>query len=149
MTDTTTLETKSAGGDTARAFDEFLEAFDAFKDSNDQRLSEIERRGAADVLTRSEFPYMTFGQTAERDWSTGTEPGLEHTITLHVWSRGRGRKEADEVMAAAQSALHDAALSLTGHRLVNLRHEFSDARRDPDGESFHGISRYRAVTEPV
>ena len=102
-----------------------------------------------DVPTRSEFPYMTFGQTTERDWSTGTEPGLEHTITLHVWSRGRGRKEADEVMAAAQAALHDAALALTGHRLVNLRHEFSDARRDPDGESFHGISRYRAVTEPL
>ena len=102
-----------------------------------------------DVPTRSEFPYMTFGQTTERDWSTGTEPGHEHTITLHVWSRGRGRKEADEVMAAVQAALHDAALALTGHRLVNLRHEFSDARRDPDGESFHGISRYRAVTEPL
>ena len=51
MTDTTSLETKAAGGETARAFDEFLEAFDAFKESNDQRLSEIERRGAADALT--------------------------------------------------------------------------------------------------
>ncbi|MEQ1717272.1 MAG: phage major capsid protein [Hyphomicrobium sp.] len=50
MTDTTTLETKSAGGDTARAFDEYLEAFEAFKENNDNRLAEIERRGATDVL---------------------------------------------------------------------------------------------------
>lgn len=50
MTDTTTLETKGAGGETARAFEEFLEAFEAFKETNDQRLAEIEQRGASDVL---------------------------------------------------------------------------------------------------
>ncbi len=45
-------------------------------------------------------------------------------------------------------ALHDSALALTGHRLVNLRHELTDTRRDPDGETYHGIVRLRAVTEP-
>lgn len=102
-----------------------------------------------DVPERAEFPYLTFGQTSERDWSTGTDNGGEHTLTLHVWSRGAGRKEAVEILAAARAALHDAALTLAGHRLVNLRHEFSDARRDPDGETFHGTARFRAVTEPV
>lgn len=102
-----------------------------------------------DVPTRADFPYVTFGQTIERDWSTGSEPGSEHVFTLHVWSRGDGRKETDLVMAALQASLHDTALTLSGHRLINLRHEFSDARREPDGESYHGISRYRAVTEPV
>lgn len=102
-----------------------------------------------DVPARGEFPYVTFGQTTERDWSTGTDDGGEHIVTLHVWSRAAGRKEADEIMSAVRTALHDQVLSLTGHRLVNLRHEFSDARRDTDGESYHGITRYRAVTEPV
>lgn len=102
-----------------------------------------------DVPSRTEFPYITFGQSTARDWSTGTEPGREHTITLHVWSRARGRKQADDVMSAAETALHDAALTLDGHRLINLRHEFSDARREPDGETYHGVSRYRAVTEPL
>ncbi len=102
-----------------------------------------------DVAVRGEFPFMTFGQTTERDWSTGTDDGAEHIVTLHVWSRAAGRKEADEIMDAVRTALHDQALSLTGHRLVNLRHEFSDARRDPDGESYHGVTRYRAVTEAV
>ena len=102
-----------------------------------------------DVPVRGEFPYVTFGQTTERDWSTGTDDGAEHVVTLHVWSRAAGRKEADEIMSAVRSALHDQALTLTGHRLVNLRHEFSGARRDSDGENYHGITRYRAVTEPV
>ncbi len=51
MTDTTTLETKGAGGETARALEAFLEAFEAFKDTNDQRIAEIERRGAEDAVT--------------------------------------------------------------------------------------------------
>lgn len=50
MTDTTSLETKGAGGETARAFEEFIEAFEAFKETNDQRLAEIEQRGASDAL---------------------------------------------------------------------------------------------------
>ncbi len=102
-----------------------------------------------EVPSRAEFPYVAFGQTTERDWSTGTELGAEHVVTLHVWSRAAGRKESDEIMDAVKAALHYASLTLTGHRLVNLRHEFSDARRETDGESYHGVTRYRAVTEPV
>lgn len=100
-----------------------------------------------DVPTRAEFPFMTLDQSTERDWSTGTEEGYEHVITLHVWSRERGGKEALAVIAAARDALQDQDLPLEGCRLVNLRHEFSEARRDTDGETFHGISRFRAVTE--
>jgi Protein of unknown function (DUF3168) len=102
-----------------------------------------------DVPTRAEFPYVTIGQTIERDWSTATDPGQEHLMTLHVWSRGRGRREADDILAAIGAALHDQTLPMTGFRLINLRHEFSDARRDPDGETFHGLQRYRAVTEAI
>jgi HK97 family phage major capsid protein len=49
-----TLETKSASasdGDVNAAFAEFMHAFEAFKDSNDERLRELERRGSADVVT--------------------------------------------------------------------------------------------------
>jgi len=58
MTDTTPLETKGAGGETARAFEEFLEAFDAFKETNDERLAEIERRGTADALTAEKLAHI-------------------------------------------------------------------------------------------
>lgn len=102
-----------------------------------------------DVPQRTDFPYVSFGQSTERDWSTATEDGAEHLVTLHVWSRAVGRKEVRTILEAVRAVLHDAVLTLTGHRLVNLRHEFSDTRRDPDGETYHGIVRYRAVTEPI
>jgi hypothetical protein len=102
-----------------------------------------------DVPRGAEYPYLTFGRSSASDWSTDGEDGHEHVFTLHVWSRANGRKEAHEIMAALRTALHGAALSLEGHRLVNLRHEFCEARRDPDGETYHGVVRYRAVTEPL
>ncbi|HUS97215.1 MAG TPA: DUF3168 domain-containing protein [Hyphomicrobiaceae bacterium] len=95
------------------------------------------------------YPYVTFGQTTERDWSAGNDRGQEHIVTLHMWSQARGRSEAQAIMEAMRGGLHDQAIALAGHRLVNLRHEFSEVRRDADGETFHGIVRLRAVTEPL
>ena len=45
------IETKAAGHEVGEAFDEFMRAFEAFKETNDERLAEIERRCAADVVT--------------------------------------------------------------------------------------------------
>ncbi|MGE0699673.1 MAG: DUF3168 domain-containing protein [Hyphomicrobiaceae bacterium] len=101
-----------------------------------------------DVPQKASFPYLTLGQTAVRDWSTGSEDGDEHILTLHVWSRAEGRRETHELMGALRAALHERSLSLEGHRLVNLRHELSEARREADGDTYHGIVRLRAVTEP-
>jgi len=94
-------------------------------------------------------PFITLGQSVIRDWSTGTEDGAEHNLTLHVWSRSGGKKQALEIIDAIRAVLHDRPLALADHHLVNLRHEFSEARLDPDGDTFHGIVRYRAVTEPA
>ncbi|MGE0764894.1 MAG: DUF3168 domain-containing protein [Hyphomicrobiaceae bacterium] len=102
-----------------------------------------------DAPQRTAMPYLTIGQTVVRDWSTGTESGNEHRLTLHVWSRAEGRHQAHEIMQAVRDALHEQALTLDGHRLVNLRHEISEARREPDGETYQGIVRLRAVTEPL
>ena len=45
------LETKSNGGEVAEAFSEFMHAFEEFKSANDDRLSQIETRMGADVIT--------------------------------------------------------------------------------------------------
>jgi len=49
------IGTKSAGGDVAAAFDDFYRSFEAFKDTNDDRLSQIETRLSADVLTEEKL----------------------------------------------------------------------------------------------
>lgn len=95
------------------------------------------------------FPYITFGQTSLYDWSTATESGTEQLFTLHVWSKAKGKKETLDIMAVAERLLHDMALPLDGHALVNCRLEFSEARHDDDLAVYHGLLRFRAVTEPV
>jgi hypothetical protein len=67
------------------------------------------------------FPYVTLGEARVNDFSTGTEPGEEHQLTLHAWSRQGGHREAHLISGALLQALDDAPLTLTDFRLVNLR----------------------------
>ena len=54
MTDNTNVETQrletKSGGSVGAAFEEFMRAFEAYKDTNDERLSELERRSSSDPL---------------------------------------------------------------------------------------------------
>jgi hypothetical protein len=50
-------------------------------------------------------------------------------------------------MEAIEAALHDAALTLEDHALVNLRFEFADVLRERDGITWRATMRFRAVTE--
>jgi Protein of unknown function (DUF3168) len=102
-----------------------------------------------DAPQAAPYPFITLGQSVVRDWSTGTEDGAEHNLTLHVWSGSGGKKQVLEILEAIRAVLHDQPLMLADHHLVNLRHEFSEARLDPDGDTFHDIVRYCAVTEPA
>ena len=102
-----------------------------------------------DVPQDTPFPYVTLGEVTTLDWSTSTELGSEHRFVIHTWSRYGGRKEIKSIMSVVYDLLHDADLPISGHVLVNLRFLFSDVFRDADGETYHGVMRFRAVTEPV
>ena len=95
------------------------------------------------------FPYVTLGEARISDFSTGTEPGEEHQITLHAWSRQGGHREAHLISGALLQALDDAPLTLADHRLVNLRFSVADVRREGDGRTYHALVRFRAMTEPT
>jgi hypothetical protein len=95
------------------------------------------------------FPYVTLGEARVADFSTGTEPGEEHQITLHAWSRQGGHRQAHLISGALLQALDDAPLTLTDHRLVNLRFAVADVRREADGRTYHALVRFRAMTEPA
>lgn len=101
-----------------------------------------------DTPQNASFPYLTLGQSTSLDWSTSTEDGQEHLVTLHVWSRGNGKKEAYSIINLVRDILNKTDLELEDHYLVNLVHEFSEARMDQANRAFHGVVRFRAVTEP-
>ena len=48
-------------------------------------------------------------------------------------------------MDRVHTLLHDSSLSVTGSNFINMRFEFSDIIRDPDGITRHGVMRFRAI----
>jgi hypothetical protein len=94
------------------------------------------------------YPYVTLGEARITDYSTGTERGEEHQLTLHAWSRQGGHQQAHLIAGALLQALDDAPLVLDEHRLVNFRFALADVRREADGRTYHALVRFRAVTEP-
>jgi len=106
------------------------------------------------VPERAPMPYLQYSEPGTAEWDvtpTETDDGFghEHTITLHVWSSYEGQKEVGEILYRLAELFRDWSASLTGHRLVNIRYQFSDRLRDPDGQAYHGIIQFRAVTEEL
>lgn len=99
------------------------------------------------VSANAAFPYLTFGRTSIYDWSTGTESGTEQLFTLHVWSKARGKREALAIMEIVRQRLDVGPLALDAQHLVNLTLEFAEVRYDEDLSVYHGLLRFRAVTE--
>jgi len=102
-----------------------------------------------EVPRAAAFPYVTLGEAQITDWSTATDAGEEHQLTLNAWSRQGGHREAHEIAGALLQALDGAALTLTDHRLINLRFGTADIRREADGRTYRALVRFRAVTEPA
>ena len=98
-----------------------------------------------DVPEGTSFPYVVLGDDTSVEYGTKTLDGASNTITLHVWSQYRGAKQILEIMNRVHDLLHNYSLTVSGANLINLRFEFSDTFRDPDGISRHGVMRLRAV----
>ena len=68
-------------------------------------------------------------------------------MTIHVWSRYRGKKEAKQIQGEIYDALTRQELTVEDHDLVTIEFEYSDVVLDPDGQTRHGVQRFRAVVE--
>ncbi|KQQ37837.1 hypothetical protein ASG19_01675 [Rhizobium sp. Leaf306] len=99
------------------------------------------------LMPKSKLPAIAFGEWETRDYSTGTEPGEAHSLTITVWSQAEGRRQAQEIASRVDTLLHDAALTLEGFVLVSLLRTGSRTRREPNTRYLQVELRYRAVTE--
>ena len=94
-------------------------------------------------------PYVVFTQSQARDWSTMTERGAEHLLTLEVWSEAPGVREALDVAGLVAGALHDAPLSLPGAACALLRVLDAQTARESGGRFTRCRLRVRALVEPI
>jgi hypothetical protein len=102
-----------------------------------------------EVPRGAQAPFVAFGPAETRDWSVADAKAHEHFVTLQVATNSHSRKLAQDILAEIEAALDNAALTLSGHALVNLRLVFWAVARDRNGETFGATLRFRAATEPL
>ncbi|PYE46239.1 uncharacterized protein DUF3168 [Rhizobium sp. PP-F2F-G20b] len=113
-------------------------------------LAVLEDGGIHDrLLERAEHPYLRLAGIESSDWSTASEPGEEHAMTIEVRGAEGGNRVVQDIAGRVRALLHDAGLSLAGHHLVNLRHEGTRTARDGAARGHVAVMRFRAVTEPM
>ena len=95
------------------------------------------------------LPFATIGRLETQSNSASAHEGLEHAVTLHVWSRYGGRAEAQGILAAFRAVLDDAALSLEGRRVTLCLVTLVDAFRAGDGRTTQGVLRLKIHSEPA
>ena len=100
-------------------------------------------------------PFVDIGEVSNEDYGSSSGDAQEHTITIHCWTEHKNDgasvsavMKCTQIAAAVRAALHDVDLTLSAGSMANLRCVSSQpALRDPDGVSWHGVLRFRAVTE--
>jgi Protein of unknown function (DUF3168) len=103
-----------------------------------------------DELPRGEQPlYVSFTSIETRDWSVMDQKAHEHFVALEVVSNERSRAQAQNICNRIEAVLDNAALTLTAHKLVNLRVVFWSVARAKADQKFGATLRFRAATEPL
>lgn len=102
------------------AFDEFMEAFEAFRDTNDRRLGEIERKMGSDVLTRDKLDRI--------DKALDESRKVMDDLALKKARPALGRKDAASLDVAEHKAAFDAY----------IRRGEEAALRDLEAKAFAG-----------
>jgi hypothetical protein len=91
--------------------------------------------------------YALFGDASASDWSTDLDRGHEQNLSIVVWSERGGARTALVAAERIAAILDEAALTLDGHRLVNLRVTALSSARDKDTQLTRVALSLRAVTE--
>ena len=102
------------------------------------------------------FPYVRIFDIEATRADTSNTLAAELTISIRAYTRdsatgGTGKVAAWRVLGAIHTALHrnEAALSLTGWRLVEMIERTAVVREDTDAKSMEGVAVYAALVEPA
>jgi hypothetical protein len=92
------------------------------------------------------FPYVTIGEFGANQADTLAEQGANLEITVHVWSRGAGMQETQQLMTRAKDALDRQRLPAAGFQWVDTIWTYAQTLREPDGMTRHGVLRFTVAT---
>ena len=99
------------------------------------------------IPQQTAYPYESIGALQE-NWADGFTDGLRRgMLQLDTWSQFHGREEAQDIQASQIALLNRQPLALATLHLVYLRLDYADVLEDPDGLTWHGVTRYQWLVE--
>lgn len=96
-----------------------------------------------ETSTDLDFPFVTIGEDNLLEWDTDLKNGYEATLTVHVWSRARGRLELKDIQSAIYGALHRADFAVGDYGVLGFTFINANSFLDPDGLTRHGVQQFK------
>lgn len=107
----------------------------AIYDEIPQELDEPESKG--------KYPFVVIGDDQIDPWDTDSQDGFECTVTIHVWSRYRGKKEAQNIQKHIYSAIHNKPLSIPGYQVLEPTQTAQDVQPEDNNTVRHGTQVFK------
>ena len=102
----------------------------------------------ANVPLNQPFPYITIGDATEAPNNTLGRRGYDATLTIHIWSKYKGSKECQTILARMNYLLDQKPLTLASQTSVSMMYDFSQTMNDPNDQTIrHMPVRYRAYSQ--
>lgn len=89
------------------------------------------------------YPYVTLGSMVETADDAHDHQGLDSLVTIHVWSKKPGVKEAATIFAALDAVIDRQTLAVAGFSNVQIWQDTHMTVRDPDPLIRHINAQYR------
>lgn len=101
------------------------------------------------VKQGSAYPYVAIGEDLHNEWDTFTSIGSDCSVSVHTWSRQRGRRQIKQMQGAIYNALHrkESTFTVTGYNVVLCDFVNSQSFLDSDGLTRHGVQTFRIIIE--
>lgn len=90
------------------------------------------------------FPYVVIGDDDLKPWDLDCKLGFEALITIHAFSRYKGRKEAKEIGAKIYDLLHNASIVTDNFTSAVCVSDMQTTMVEGDGVTRHLVARFRA-----
>lgn len=99
-------------------------------------------------------PYIQLRATQAQEWDTdpyaeATGIGEAHILSLDTWSDYEGVYQTRQLLRRCKELISDqeASFTLIDHKLISIRFVLMDVFPEPDGQLYHGVVQFRAITE--
>ncbi len=91
------------------------------------------------------FPFIIIGDVKATDLSNLAKGGIEHRISVNIFSREGGKKQAASIMGILEGLLHNSSISVSGQTCVAMEFISNSIELENDGWTYRGVIDLRVI----